>query len=153
MGRRQKDPKPTQPAASPEKRARPSRNPLRRGPSSRDMQTIPSPEDSTVHLPSPPPRQEPALPRPTTAPPIERPQPPSERHRAEERFNGNMISPAPLTSSALPQTNGVQASGDAISRQPEHRLPPTSIPVEVSIVRIYYPFSINHLFVAGQRWI
>lgn len=140
MGRRQKDPKPTQPAASPEKRNRPSRNPLRRGPSSRDMQIIPSPEDSTIHLPSPPLRREPAMPRPTTAPPVERPQPPPEPQRANERSNGDTILPPPLTPSALPQTNGVRASGDAIPRQPEQPLPPPPIPAEVSTVRINCPF-------------
>ncbi len=136
IGRRQKDPKPTQAAASPEKRSRPSRNPLRRGPSSRDMQTIPSPEESTVHLPSPSPRQEPALPRPTRSPPVERPQPPRESQHTNDLSNGDTILPAPLSSSALPQTNGVQASSDAVPPQPDHPLPPTSSSAEVSNVRI-----------------
>ncbi len=136
MSRKSKDPKSTIPAASQEKRSRPNRNPLRRGPSSRDMQTIPSPEESTIHLPSPPPRQEPALSRPTRSPPIEQPEPPAQPQPSNDRSNGDTILSAPISSSALSQTNGVNASRDVAPLQPEPPLPITSVPAEVSTVKI-----------------
>ena len=135
MGRRHKDQKPTQSTPSPEKRSRPNRNPLRRGPSSRDMQTIPSPEESIVHLPPPPPRQESALSRPTK-PPVEPPQSPPESQNTIDQSNGDTIMPAPINSSAIPHTNGVRADRDVPLSQPEQYPTPASIPAEVSIIKI-----------------
>ena len=135
MSRRQKDPKPTQPTSSPEKRSRPNRNPLRRGPGSRDMQTIPSPEESVVHLPPPPRRQEPALSSPTK-PPVGAPQPQPEPQSTTEQSNGDTIMPAPISFPALPKTNGVMTNRDVAPSQPEHHPFPVPILAEVSTAMI-----------------
>ena len=142
MGRRQKDPKPTQPTASAEKRSRPNRNPLRRGPSSRDMQTIPSPEESILHLPSRSPRQEPASsPRATKASAVEQPRPPVEPQRATDQPNGDTIMPAPLRPSDGFQTNGVKASRDLAPTEPQPSPAPPAVTAEVSTVKFNWSCS------------
>lgn len=103
IGRR-KDKKADRPP-SPEKRMRSTLNPLRRGTSSKDMQAIPSPDASTMDLPSLP-KQGPPL--PTTSVPVADRAPPSppEPRRTHEQVNGDSISPAPRRTSSLPRTNG-----------------------------------------------
>ncbi|KAL6715184.1 hypothetical protein ACLMJK_007448 [Lecanora helva] len=93
---------------SPDKRQRPTRNPLRRGPSSRqDMQTIPSPPTSSHDAPATPPRRGLATnkmspPSNTRAPPEEAPQ-----RRRNDQLNGDSIQQAPARVSSMPTTNGV----------------------------------------------
>lgn len=95
---------------SPEKRSRPTRNPLRRGPSSRqDMQTIPSPPISSTHLPSSPPRQQPPLPKMSSSQSIERPRSRGDQPRRNDQPNGDTSHQAPTRVSSLPMTNGVAA--------------------------------------------
>lgn len=98
---------------SPDKRSRAMRNPLRRGPSSRqDMETIPSspPGTSSVTLPSSPPRH--GAPSIEKASPqsMERLRSPQEERPSNDQFNGDNIQPAPIRTSSLPVTNGVSAN-------------------------------------------
>ena len=100
--------------SSPEKRSRPSRNPLRRGASSRqDMQTIPSPPMSSTNLPSSPPRQQLTRPKPSSSSQSsERPQPQEEQSRRSDQVNGDTIQQAPMRVSSLPMTNGASTHRD-----------------------------------------
>ena len=114
---------------SPEKRPRGTRNPLRRGPSSRqDMQTIPSPPISTVHLPSSPPRTGPP---PQLDPPSQsnnRVPPEVEQRRRNDQLNGDTIQQAPTGVSTLPKTNGVPKSDDSTAVQEDTIVPPPGPP-------------------------
>ena len=95
---------------SPDKRPRGTRNPLRRGQSSKqNMQTIPSPPMSATHLPSSPPRDQPPL--PTNVQSRERTQPEDLRRR-DEQTNGDSTYQAPSRISTFPITNGVTASSN-----------------------------------------
>lgn len=104
--------KPLDRAGSPEKRSRPNLNPLRRGTSTRDMQTIPSPQGSAVNLPLPPlPRQ------PSIQLPDPEPQPLQEPQRESHLSNGDTSRPPPVRSSSLPGPNG--ALPVAVPTKPE----------------------------------
>ena len=130
IGRR-KDKKAERPP-SPEKRTRSGLNPLRRGTSSKNMQEIPSPpETSTVHLPQAAPSPEPALPVNTAVTRAQRSDSPAEQRRLNDQLNGDTISPAPRRTSSLPRTNGIQTDRDLF---PEDLppMPTPSKPVEVS---------------------
>lgn len=126
LGGRSKGTKGMDRPPSPEKRSRPTRNPLRRGPSSRqDMQTIPSPpETSTVDLPSSAPRQE--------APPSsqfnERPPSRPEQARPVEQPSGNTAQAAPTRSSSLPITNGTAPTRDLSAARDDRYAPPPGPP-------------------------
>ena len=134
IGRR-KDKKAERPP-SPEKRTRSGLNPLRRGTSSKNMQEIPSPpETSTVHLPvaAPAPAPEPALPVVTAVTRSQRPDSPAEQRRLNDQLNGDTISPAPRRTSSLPRTNGIQTDRDIVQENiPPMPTPPK--PVEVSML-------------------
>lgn len=93
--------KPLDRAGSPEKRTRPNLNPLRRGTSTRDMQTIPSPPGSAVNLPLPPLPPHPSI--QTTDP---EPQPLQEPQRDGYLPNGDTSRPLAVRPSSLPGTNG-----------------------------------------------
>ncbi|MCJ1388852.1 hypothetical protein MMC18_001702 [Xylographa bjoerkii] len=108
MSRRKADPSSIERTPSPEKRSRPSRNPLRRG-SSRNMQQIPSPDASTTELPTSPPREQ--MPMTRDAFQSQSPQPtlsPTDQRRAEPDVNGDIIEPAAPRESSL--TNGNHAT-------------------------------------------
>ena len=132
IGRR-KDKKAERPP-SPEKRARSGLNPLRRGTSSKNMQEIPSPpETSTVHLPPAAPSPEPALPVITAVTRSQHPDSPAEQRRLNDQLNGDTISPAPRRTSSLPRTNGIQTDRDLVQEDvPPIPTPPK--PVEVSML-------------------
>lgn len=105
--------KPLDHAGSPEKRLRPSLNPLRRGTSTRDMQTIPSPQGSAVNLPPPPlpppPQIDPTHPDSQRKTGFTDPEPLSsaEPRRVEYLPNGDALQPPPVRSSSLPGANGI----------------------------------------------
>ena len=105
MGRRRQN---SDRPPSPERRSRPNLNPLRRGTSSRDMQTIPSPEESAVSLAPSPPPQVPPLPQSKIPPPTETLRTTREQQRANEQPNGTMDLPSTTGSPSLPATNGLQ---------------------------------------------
>ena len=131
MGRRKTDPKSNERTPSPEKRSRPSRNPLRRG-SSKNMQQIPSPNASMTELPTSSPRRRTPVERPSQS---QSSQPSMEQQRSESELNGETKEPAPPTDSLL--TNGTQAAqGSAVQHVGKTR-PPSTIPEEVCLLRNY----------------
>ena len=114
---------------SPEKRSRPTRNPLRRGPNSRqDMQTIPSPPMSSTHLPSSPPRREPPLSKISSQQSNEQVQPRGERRQRENLSNGDAIQEAPIRGSSMPMTNGESGNRDLNTAQKGEFAPPPGPP-------------------------
>ena len=106
------------PSPDKEKRSRPSRNPLRRGPSSRqDMQTIPDdvPEMPKFNIPASTPKlDQPSFSRSTNESP-DRPRTPTKVHRSNTEVNGDSIQQAPKRISSMPVTNGLQTT-----REPVH---------------------------------
>jgi len=113
---------------SPEKRSRPTRNPLRRGPSSRqDMHTIPSPPMSSTHLPSSPPRQEPPLSK-ISSQSNDRAPPEEGRRRRNDQSNDDSIQQAPTRISSLPMTNGISTNRDQDTVQENEFAPPPGPP-------------------------
>lgn len=110
-GRSNKGAKGIDRAPSPEKRSRPMRNPLRRGPSShQNMETIPSPPSSLSNLPQSPPRKEAPFIQTASSQSTERPRS-KERRLLNDRVNGDTIQPAPARGSSLPgMTNGTSSS-------------------------------------------
>ncbi|CAD6588961.1 MAG: hypothetical protein ASARMPRED_003840 [Alectoria sarmentosa] len=113
-------------APSPEKRSRPMRNPLRRGPSShQNMETIPSPPSSLSNLPHSPRRQEAPLIQ-TASQSTERPRS-QERRLLNDQVNGDTIQPAPTGLSTLPgMPNGISsaANRDLATVQETQAAPP-----------------------------
>lgn len=126
MGRRRQNSKSADPPPTPEKSSRGTFNPLRRGTSSKNMQTIPSPEASIVNLPSSSPRREPALPPPSVSKPPETSQSSREQRRINDERNGDTILPAPSRSSTLPSPNGIQSNLD----QPQQLKKQSTAPLE-----------------------
>lgn len=110
-GRSNKGAKGMDRAPSPEKRSRPMRNPLRRGPNShQNMETIPSPPSSLSNLAQSPPRPEAPLIQTASSQPTERPRS-EERRRLNDQVNGDTIQPAPARVSSLPgMANGTPSS-------------------------------------------
>ena len=107
---------------SPEKRSRTGRNPLRRGPSSRqDMQQLDSPpQSSSANLPSNLSSQAPQL-RDPLAPTTTRrsmnrtTSSPDARREPSEANGASMPPPMPKRMSSVPMTNGVQSNQDLAS--------------------------------------
>ncbi|MCJ1260817.1 hypothetical protein MMC22_000680 [Lobaria immixta] len=126
VGRRRQNSKSADPPPTPEKSSRGTFNPLRRGTSSKNMQTIPSPEASIVNLPSSSPRREPALPPPSVSKPPETSQSSREQRRINDERNGDTILPAPSRSSTLPSPNGIQSNQD----QPQQLKKQSTAPLE-----------------------
>ena len=118
--------KPLDRAGSPEKRSRPNLNPLRRGTSTRDMQSIPSPPGSAVNLPPPPLPTQPRI-QSTDA----EPQPPQEPQRDDYLPNGDSSRPPPLRSSSLPGTNGTHPATDPVKPEENQSTGPQGKPAEV----------------------
>lgn len=110
-GRSNKGAKGMDRAPSPEKRSRPMRNPLRRGPNShQNMETIPSPPSSLSNLAQSSPRPEAPLIQTASSQPTERPRS-EERRRLNDQVNGDTIQPAPARVSSLPgMANGTPSS-------------------------------------------
>ena len=143
IGRR-KDKKAERPP-SPEKRTRSGLNPLRRGASSKNMQEIPSPpETSTVHLPPAAPSPEPALPVVSA---VTRSQPSdssAEQRRLNDQLNGDTISPAPRRTSSLPRTNGIQTDRDLVQEDiPPMPTPPKPVEVSMFVGLRKYPANVH----------
>lgn len=140
MGRRRQNSKSTDLPPTPEKRSRGNLNPLRRGTSSKNMQTIPSPGASVVNLPSPSPRQENVSPPPNVSKPPETSQSPRQQRRINDERNGDTILPAPNRSLSLPPTNGIQSNQD----QPQQLKKQSTAPVDklpevrISRISLYY---------------
>ena len=130
LGRQNKGPKGVDRPPSPDKRSRPLRNPLRRGPSSRhDMETIPSPPaTSSSDLPALPPRREATSPQAARSQSNERPPSNQDQRRRNDQLNGDTILPAPTRVSSLPMTNGVSTSRDLTSPQESQVAPPAGPP-------------------------
>ena len=132
IGRR-KDKKGERPP-SPEKRTRSNLNPLRRGQSSKDMQAIPSPDASTLNLPSVSPRQEPPMPQTNAVSTSqEAPRSPTEQRRMNDQLNGDTISPAPKRTSSLPRTNGAPTNRELSVSDDVPPMPSLPKPAEVSM--------------------
>lgn len=138
-GRSNKGAKGMDRAPSPEKRSRPMRNPLRRGPSShQNMESIPSPPSSVSNLPRSPPRHEAPVNQTASSQATERPRS-QERRPQNDQVNGDTIQPAPTRVSSLPgMTNGASSSAnrDLATVQETQAAPPPGPPpgkmVEVS---------------------
>jgi len=131
MGRRKTNPKSNERTPSPEKRSRPSRNPLRRG-SSKNMQQIPSPDASMTELPTSSPRRQTPVERPYQS---QSSQPSMEQRRSESELNGDTIESAPPMDSSL--TNGIQAAQTSTTQHVGKTRPPSTIPEEVCLLLEY----------------
>jgi len=125
MGRRKQDPKSVERTPSPEKRSRPSRNPLRRG-SSKNMQQIPSPNASMTELPTTSPRRQPPVERLSQS---QSSQPSMEQRRSDSELIGDTIESAPPPDSLL--TNGIQTTQVPTAQHVSKARPPSTIPEEV----------------------
>lgn len=110
-GRSNKGAKGLDRAPSPEKRSRPMRNPLRRGPNShQNMETIPSPPSSLSNLPQSSLRPDAPLIQTASSQSTEAPRS-EERRRLNDQVNGDTIQSAPTRVSSLPgMTNGTASS-------------------------------------------
>ncbi|KAG8528206.1 uncharacterized protein KY384_007123 [Bacidia gigantensis] len=121
LGGRDKGSKLTERPPSPEKRFRPSRNPLRRGPSSNMQQIDSPPQTSSSNMPPQPPQLRNPLVEAsnddTTDRPLRTPQ-------AQREYTEPLPGPVPLPprGSSIPMTNGVQASRENIA--PQDLMPP-----------------------------
>lgn len=127
MGRRSKDkdvtPKSEKPV--PEKRTRPSRNPLRRNSMIRDMHQIPSPNASMTELADTSARQTPRL-QDESQPPLSRSTSASQVHTMS---NGEATEAGPTDADAI--TNGIANQSSGLQeRKPR---PPSTILEEVSL--------------------
>lgn len=111
---------------SPEKRSRPVLSGLRRGTSSKNMQTIPSPDEEAMPMPKSPPQRESSSPHPIRSQTMGASPSPPEPRRTSGRVNGDTIQPAPTRSSSLPYPNGVAASSSQVEEQPPVPPAPTS---------------------------
>lgn len=140
MGRRKQDPKSVERTPSPEKRSRPSRNPLRRG-SLKNMQQIPSPNASMTELPTTSPRRQPPVERPL--PQSQSSQPSMEQRRSDSELNGDTTESAPPPDSSL--TNGTQPTHVPTAQHVSRARPPSTIPEEVC-----YPVKVvSHILIAS----
>ncbi|KAL8999421.1 MAG: hypothetical protein Q9169_001735 [Polycauliona sp. 2 TL-2023] len=122
MGRRKDDKKPSERPPSPEKRSRPPFS-LRRGTSSKNMQTIPSPDEETMPMPVTPAQRKTSSPQPNRAQTMAASPSPPEHRRTNEQVNGDAILPAPNRSSSLPVQNGIQTT--APPSQEDHHVQPS----------------------------
>ena len=137
LGRQNKGSKSMDRPPSPDKRGRPSRNPLRRGANSRqDMEAIPSPPaTSSSDSPALPPRHV-ASTQIAPLPSNERPPSNQEQQLRNDQLNGDTIMPAPSRVSSLLMTNGAPTTRDMTSSQ-EAALPagpPPGKAVEVKLI-------------------
>lgn len=119
MSRRKEDKKAADRPPSPEKRSRPHFA-LRRGTSSKNMQTIPSPDEETMPMPKSPPQRETENAQPTRSQNVAVPPTPPQQRRTNGRVNGDAIEPAPTRSSTLPVVNGIQTDTTPVDEEPPH---------------------------------
>ncbi|KAI9875662.1 MAG: hypothetical protein M1830_008136 [Pleopsidium flavum] len=114
-------------ATSPEKRTLGAfSSPFRRGDSTRDMATIPSPDASMQNLQSSLPREEPSYPRA-----VEVPLSPRDGRRSDEQPNGNSIERGSGLISREGPRNGIQGLADPAQLQGDQPIqPPRSSAVE-----------------------
>lgn len=129
LGRQNKGSKGMDRPLSPEKKSRTGRNPLRRGPSSRqDMQMLESPpQTSSGNVHSSPPRLDHPLVQIESTRSREPRQNPEEQRRMNDTMNGDAIEPVPNRVSSMPMTNGLQSNRELATVQ-ENRAsyaPPT----------------------------
>lgn len=141
-GRSNKGAKGMDRAPSPEKRSRPIRNPLRRGPNShQNMESIPSPPSSLSNLPQSSPRQEAPLIQIASSQFTERPRS-QERRLFSDQVNGNTNQPAPARVSSLPgMTNGISSSANrdlATVQETQAAPPPVPPPSKMDEVSSSY---------------
>ncbi|KAL8882210.1 MAG: hypothetical protein Q9198_000755 [Flavoplaca austrocitrina] len=122
MGRRKDDKKPTERGASPEKRSRPPFS-LRRGTSSKNMQTIPSPDEEVMPMPTSPSQRKTSSPQPNKAQTSAVPPSSSEPRRMNEEVKGDTIMPAPSRSSSMPVQNGIQTTAAPAQGDPQVQPP------------------------------
>ncbi|KAL8665526.1 MAG: hypothetical protein Q9202_002231 [Teloschistes flavicans] len=126
MGRRKDSKNAGDRPPSPEKRSRPVLSGLRRGTSSKNMQTIPSPDEEAMPMPKSPRQRESSSPQPIRSQTMATSPLPPEPRRTSGRVNGDTIQPAPTRSSSLPVPNGVPANSSQVEEQPPVPPPPTS---------------------------
>ncbi|KAL9576736.1 MAG: hypothetical protein Q9212_006857, partial [Teloschistes hypoglaucus] len=126
MGRRKDSKNTDDRPPSPEKRSRPILSGLRRGTSSKNMQTIPSPDEESMPMPKSPPQRESSSPHPIRSQTVAASPSPPEPRRTSGRVNGDTIQPAPTRSSSLPYPNGIPVSGSQVEEQPPIPPPPPS---------------------------
>ncbi|KAL8687813.1 MAG: hypothetical protein Q9224_005044, partial [Gallowayella concinna] len=128
MGRRKDDKKPGEQAPSPEKekRSRPQFSALRRGTSSKNMQTIPSPDEEAMPMPTSPPQRKTSSPQPTRSQTVGVSPSPADRRRTSDTVNGDAIMPAPSRISSLPVQNGIQTNAPPVQEEPPVPPPQTS---------------------------
>lgn len=123
MGRRKDDKKPSEQGPSPEKRSRPQFS-LRRGTSSKNMQTIPSPDEEAMPpMPVSPPQRKTSSPQPNRGQTMAVSPSPPEQQRMDEQVNGDAIMPAPSRSSSLPVQNGIQTTAAPTQGEPQVQPP------------------------------
>ncbi|KAL8734966.1 MAG: hypothetical protein Q9181_002998 [Wetmoreana brouardii] len=126
MNRRKDDKKTNERPPSPEKRSRPRFGALRRGTSSKNMQTIPSPDEETMPLPSSPPQREPSTPQPVRSQTAAASPSSPEPRRTNGRVNGDAIQPTRTRSSSLPVANGIPSGNAPDDEPPQVASPPTT---------------------------
>ena len=131
ISRRKQDTNPPPPMPSPDKRSKSSRNPLKRGPSSRNMQQIPSPNASTSELPLSLPRQE-TLPKTTVSDQQRSDRALLEQQNTREELNGEPMRPSASETLGSTLTNGAHSDRGIMPLQELHSRPSTSKPEEVS---------------------
>ena len=132
ISRRKQDPNPPPRMPSPEKRSKSSRNPLKRGPSSRNMQQIPSPNASTSELPLSLPRQE-TLPKTTVSDPQRSDRTSSEQLNTRGELNGESMRHGRPNTNKASLTNGAHPDQGAMPLQELNSKPLTSKAQEVRI--------------------
>ena len=120
---------------SPEKRTRSNMNPLRRGQSSKNMQTIPSPDASTLNLSSVSRSEEPPLPNVNNNSSVpEASQSIPEPRRVNGQLNGDTVSLTPKRTSSLPRTNGVAMNRETSTSED---IPPVPFPKPAEVSRAF----------------
>ena len=130
MGRRKQDPNPPPQLPLPDKRSKPSRNPLRRGPSSRNMQQIPSPNASTTELPLSAPREEAPAQSGILSPSLAK-TPSLEPQHERGELNGDAGHPTSTTIQTPYMTNGTEVHQYGTPPEELQSRPSSSKPEEV----------------------
>ena len=133
ISRRKQDTNPPPRMPSPDKRSKSSKNPLKRGHSSRNMQQIPSPNASTSELPLSMPQQESSqIPNASNQQRLGLAL--SEQQSTRGELNGESVRP---NTSEVSMTNGAHVDHGVMPLQELHSKPSTS---KVEEVRDIYAF-------------
>lgn len=133
MGRRKQDPNPPPQLPSPDKRSKSSKNPLRRGPSSRNMQQIPSPNASTTELPLSTPREEAPVQSTIRQPSLAK-TPSLEPQNERGELNGDVGHPASDAFHIPNMTNGTPVDQNASRPEVPQSRPSSAKPEEARIL-------------------